>query len=256
MPDRMTALAQLPRGPVDLFLRDDDAGWDDARLLALLDVAQAAGVPIDLAAIPTAVTPALARELAARIATTPERVAVHQHGFAHLDHDAPARKCEFGAARDAAAQRADLVQGRARLVEHFGSRLQPWFTPPWNRLSAHTPRLLAELGYRALSRDRRAQPLQHALPELAVDVDWSRQWRIGGADALAVDLARALRERANDHRPLGLMLHHAAMSAEELHALRALLAATADHPHWRWRSMRALLDTDPTTKTDRCATTA
>ena len=58
-----------------VFLRDDDAGWADGRLLALLDVLSASspprpdpgrGVPVDVAVIPDAVGPALARELLAR----------------------------------------------------------------------------------------------------------------------------------------------------------------------------------------------
>ena len=44
-------------GPVPFFLRDDDAGWDDARLFALLDCTQQAGVPIDLAVIPQSTGP-------------------------------------------------------------------------------------------------------------------------------------------------------------------------------------------------------
>ena len=60
------AVDALP-APVRLFVRDDDAGWEDARLLALLDVMQHAGVPIDLAAIPTAVGEPLAAELGRRI---------------------------------------------------------------------------------------------------------------------------------------------------------------------------------------------
>ena len=45
-------LDALARRRSTLFLRDDDAGWDDARLLALLDTMARAGVPIDLAVDP------------------------------------------------------------------------------------------------------------------------------------------------------------------------------------------------------------
>jgi hypothetical protein len=53
--------------PVAFFLRDDDAGWADARLLALLDCTEKAGVPIDLAVIPLAPGAALAASLCARM---------------------------------------------------------------------------------------------------------------------------------------------------------------------------------------------
>ena len=226
--------------PIDAFVRDDDAGWDDARLLVLLDTMAHAGVPIDLAAIPLAVSDPLAAELNARIDAAPGAVGVHQHGCAHANHQAEGRKCEFGPARDAQAQQHDLRGGRLLLQHFFGERLQPIFTPPWNRCAAHTPALLAGMGFAALSRDRGA-PAQQALPELPVDIDWSRQWREGGAAAAARALAQALRERAADGAPLGLMLHHAVMSPDELALLGGWLWRLARHGRLRWQPMAALL---------------
>jgi hypothetical protein len=127
------------------------------------------------------------------------------------------------------------------LREHFGELLLPLFTPPWNRCTDVTPPLLVELGFAALSRDRGAKPAQQALQEIAVDSDWSKHWCDGGAPAVAADLARALHERAADGQPLGLMLHHAVMTAEELALLESLLATMAAHPRVRWRAMRELL---------------
>lgn len=226
--------------PLDLFIRDDDAGWSDDTLLALLDVTARARVPIDLAAIPLAVSPLLALELNARIDAMPGLLAVHQHGCAHLNHQTEGRKCEFGDARDAHRHRADLMGGRLLLEGCFGARLQRFFTPPWNRCAELTPALLAELGYRALSRDRGA-PRQSALPELPVDIDWSRQHREGGLPQVAHALATAVRERGRLRQSLGLMLHHAAMSVDELDALGQALSAWARHPQARWRAMADLI---------------
>jgi hypothetical protein len=231
--------------PLDIFLRDDDAGWSDARLIALLDVAARTGVAIDLAVIPLAVGDALARELRARIDAAPGLVGVHQHGYAHINHQRDGRSGEFGLARDLGAQRLDLLQGRALLRQHFDDRLDAIFTPPWNRCAPDTPALLAELGYTALSRDRGAAP-QNALPELPVDVDWSKHYRAGGPAATAEALARAISARNLDGQPLGLMLHHAVMNggdggnSDELALLEGWLVALARHPRLRWRSMRSL----------------
>jgi hypothetical protein len=242
MPDTLTpvrdALDAASR-PLDIFLRDDDAGWDDARLIALLDAVARAGVAIDLAAIPLAVGEALACELRARIDDAPERVGVHQHGYAHTNHQTEGRSCEFGSARDATAQRQDLKDGLNRLQQHFGDRLDALFTPPWNRCTPDTPVLLAELGYAALSRDRGATA-QRALAELPVDVDWCKQHRAGGPGAIADDLARAIRARSADGQPLGLMLHHAQMDDDQLVLLERWFAALARHPQVQWRTMRAL----------------
>lgn len=228
-------------GPLMLFLRDDDAGWDDARLSALLDVTQRAQVPIDLAAIPMAVGESMAREINARIDAAPDRIGVHQHGFSHANHEAQGRSCEFGASRDITMQRHDLLQGRVRLRRLFGHRFQAIFTPPWNRCAASTPALLAELGYAALSRDRGA-PAQGALAELAVDLDWTREFRRAGVQAVNSRLARLIAERSSSHRPLGLMTHHAAMTVDELALFDAWLRGLADHPAVRWHSMRSLLN--------------
>ena len=233
----MTAL-DAALSPVYLFLRDDDAGWDDTSLFALLDCTGRAGVPIDLAVIPQASSAALARELRSRIDAEPGQVNVHQHGFAHRNHETIERKCEFGGARSVDAQRRDLLAGRDRLRESFGTRLAPIFTPPWNRCSAVTPALLAELGYAALSRDRTA-PAQHALPELPVDVDWCKQQRAAalqcedGGDRIGFELA----QRLGVGHPVGLMLHHAEMDAQDRALLAALLGASARHPRARWVSM-------------------
>jgi hypothetical protein len=245
MPDRLNpllvALAAAP-APVPFFLRDDDAGWDDTALFALLDTTQAVGVPIDLAAIPQAIGPGLAAELILRMRQAPGLIGVHQHGHAHSNHETEGRKCEFGPARSAAAQRADLEAGREHLLALFGWRLDPLFTPPWNRCSVQTPGLLAELGFQALSRSRGAPP-QTALPELPVDVDWCKERRTAaerGGDLLA-RVAQALAARVEAGGPVGLMLHHADMDAADRAALRSLFAATAGHPQVLWAPMRELL---------------
>src|SRR3954467_1577014 len=76
--------------PVDVFFRDDDAGWADERLLELIDRFAAHGLPLDLAVIPMELSAVLAERLAER------PVGLHQHGYAHTNHQLEGRKCEFG----------------------------------------------------------------------------------------------------------------------------------------------------------------
>lgn len=243
MPRSDAALAGL-RGPLTAFVRDDDAGWDDPGLLRLLDVMHRAEVPIDLAVIPTALGSVLAQELRLRMAQMPGLLGVHQHGHSHLNHEPEGRKCEFGASRAPDLQRRDLSAGREMLQAAFGSQLDAIFTPPWNRCDAATPALLAELGYRALSRDRGA-PSQDALPELAVDVDWTRHHREGGMPALDVAMAAAITRCAAGQRPLGLMLHHAVMTPEEHRLLAQGLQDLQALGRLNWRRMPALLPPSP-----------
>ena len=230
------------RAPLTMFLRDDDAGWETPRLMALIDVTQAAGAAIDLAVIPQATGEALAETLCARIDAAPGSIGVHQHGFAHLNHETLGRRCEFGSARSVSMQRHDLRQGRTRLRTLFGHRLDDFFTPPWNRCSAATPAVLAELGFKVLSRDRTALP-QGLLPELNVTLDWCKHSRDDGRDLGPVwrTLADAVQLHADVDAPLGLMLHHGPMTAADLDGLRGFLLALQDHGGVRWQAMRDLV---------------
>ncbi|HKG13628.1 MAG TPA: hypothetical protein VKB12_09815, partial [Pyrinomonadaceae bacterium] len=159
--------------PVDFFFRDDDAGWRDERLFALLDLFERRRLPIDVAAIPRAMTAALAAELRTRVAAAPDRVAVHQHGFAHLNHEREGRKCEFGPSRSRQLQQHDIESGRRILLEEHGLQSGGIFTPPWNRCTVETGEALLASGFRVLSRDATARPLDLAgLYELPVRVDW------------------------------------------------------------------------------------
>ena len=228
--------------PLICFVRDDDAGWDDDALLALLDTMAAAGVAIDLAVIPQATGTALATELCRRADAAPARLGLHQHGYAHANHETTGRRCEFGDNRPPDAQRRDVVRGRALLRDLFGLRLDDIFTPPWNRCAPGTPALLAEAGLAALSRDHTAPP-QHHLPELAVDIDWCKHRSGSGVDAgaLAHTLLAAVQSRQAGTQPLGLMLHHAQMPAADLRLLARWLPALARHPQLRFMAMRDVL---------------
>lgn len=241
--DALHAALDAAPAPVDFFIRDDDAGWDDARLFALLDVTERHGVPIDLAVIPQATGHPLAASLCLRKSAAPGLLGLHQHGFAHQNHETVERKCEFGSARSLELQRADLRAGREQLSALFGANLDPFFTPPWNRCAAGTAALLAELGFAALSRSRGA-PAQQVLPELAIDVDWCKAQRLArsdgaanGSSGIAAQLARCIAAGG----PVGLMLHHADMDDTDLTLLDDLLRTAGRHPALRWRPMRALM---------------
>jgi len=225
-------------GPVTFFLRDDDAGWRDDRLMALLDRFAEHAVPIDLAAIPLDMTPALAGALRKRSDHQP--LGLHQHGYAHVSHETQGRKCEFGPARSAAAQLADIGDGRRRLLELLGPALEPMFTPPWNRCTADTGAALVELGIDVLSRDRTAVALDvEGLRELPVQLDWfaKRRGVPLGRDAVGEQLAA----RAAEPAPLGVMLHHAEMDTEDLTAMSELLDLICAHERARCLSMAAVV---------------
>ena len=216
--------------PVDVFFRDDDAGWRDDLLVPLLDLFDEHALPLDLAVIPAALGEGFAAELRARAGP---RLGLHQHGLAHRNHEPDGRKHEFGPSRRHADQRRDIEAGAARLEALLGDAVEPIFTPPWNRCTEVTGRCLLELGFGVLSRESRAAPLNlPGLCELPVSVDWVR---FAPAE-LAQRLAAAIREPG----PVGVMLHHAVMDAADRARAGELLALVASHPHARPNRMREL----------------
>jgi len=212
--------------PATMFIRDDDAGWDDAALARLLERCAAHDIAIDLAAIPCAVSDALAHQLLARISAG-ERIGIHQHGYRHANHQESGRKCEFGDARSRGQQHLDIATGRARLRVLFGDRLDAIFTPPWNRCTQDTADALVDLGFSVLSRDLTATTLDTAgLTQLPVAVDWSKWMR---ADAGPARLAQQMVAALDGDMPFGIMLHHADMDVPDLDRLESLLALLAGH---------------------------
>ena len=115
------------------------------------------------------------------------------------------------------------------------------FTPPWNRCAAWTPGVLSGLGFCALSREHRAEAVD-AIACVDVCLDWSRVWREGGAPSLDSAWARAIRDCASSGRPLGLMLHHAAMDDEAFRCLKAWLDVLVKHPALLWQRMHKLVE--------------
>jgi predicted deacetylase len=231
------ALEQADNDPV-FFFRDDDGGWDDARLAALLDRFERAALPIDVAVIPQALHAELATALCRRHDATGGLVGCHQHGYAHRNHQVEGRKCEFGPARSAAEQTADLAAGRARLQQALGARLDPIFTPPWNRCTEDTTAALARLGVQVLSRDAGAQPLAlHGLAELPVAVDWCK--RIDERKATPEEQVQRITAAMRRHATVGIMLHHPVMDDDELDALDTIFAVLKSQPRTRVVNMRA-----------------
>jgi predicted glycosyltransferase len=225
--------------PASLFFRDDDCGWSDDRLLLLLDIFADFGTPLDLAAIPAALSSAFAQKLSRRMAAHPERLRIHQHGYAHLNHEPEGKKCEFGPARDYTSQRADIENGQRLLAELLGAAPDPIFTPPWNRCTAVTARCLADLGFQVLSRDSHAAPFEDSdVCELPIAVDWFAHRKQVRLDRM--EWGRSLAAELENEAAVGIMLHHAVMNAEEMQGLAQLLSVLARHPNANCRTMQAL----------------
>ena len=219
------------------FFRDDDAGWRDERLRAVLDRFQTHGLPVDVAVIPTELTPELARELEARVRHTGVRV--HQHGYAHVNHEPLGRKCEFGQARDAAAHARDIAEGQRRMHDAFGAAVDAVFTPPWNRCASNIADALVPLGFEVLSRDSTAAAVDPSkLVEVPVTVDWFGHHK--GVRWTRAELGEVIAASIRRDRAVGVMLHHAVSDEADLAAIDELLALVAGHANAHPTTIMAL----------------
>lgn len=228
-------LASLERRstPLRLYFRDDDAGWNDGALKRLFVTFSKRETPLDIALIPQALHEDLARALEQMAAEQP--LGIHQHGFQHENHEISGRKCEFGPSRNGTIQRTDIESGALHLRTLLGKRVQPIFTPPWNRCTQDTVTALMALGFRALSRDAGAQTLaHHTLQAIPVHLDWQKRATAGQAFIAALPHAEAL----------GVMLHHAMMSDADFFELEQLLELLHVHPCVRFVGMGELLTQD------------
>jgi predicted deacetylase len=203
--------------PLEIFFRNDDAGWAQEALDPLLDIFASQGHPIDLAVIPAALDDVGAQRLNTWRTDHPG-IGLHQHGYAHLNHEHEgARKCEFGPSRSHDRQIADIVSGRMRMVSMLDS-CDPIFTPPWNRCSSNTAEALVKLGFKVISDDGALTKGGSAAPCLPVSFDWERHRRSGSLiPELALNVSKA-------NAPLGIMLHHETMDASARDTLAEFLA--------------------------------
>lgn len=221
-----------------IFFRDDDGGWGDQHLYALLDRFSVAEVPIDLALIPTALSKNLAAELFRRVEAG-DAIGLHQHGYAHANHEKTGRKCEFGPSRSLVQQHIDIKAGRAIMRETFDTLAEPIFTPPWNRCTQDTASCLEALGFRALSRDFGAQPLRGPhIAEVPVAVDWCK---LRPPDSVAQPLADRIADLIRSESVIGIMLHHAVMDDEDLRLLEVLFRLLRAFSRVKCVPMRRLL---------------
>ncbi|MFQ5481565.1 MAG: DUF2334 domain-containing protein [Nitrospinaceae bacterium] len=218
----MNVLDNLTR-PARVFFRDDDAGWADDQLFRLMEMFSTHSMPMDLAVIPMELNEPLADRLANHWDQASHLLGMHQHGFIHKNHETTGRKCEFGPSRSAKSQLSDLDAGKKRLADFLEDRVDPIFTPPWNRCAAPTVDGLKNLHFLALSRDQTAVPLGlHGLEEIPVHIDWFR--KIKGERISLEQLGQSIADTIQINRgPVGIMLHHAPMESEDFHALEELL---------------------------------
>lgn len=223
-----------------LFLRDDDIDEDEDTLCELLDVALARGVPINLEIIPGMLTDACARLIADCKRFTPNLVQLDQHGWQHTNHELAGRKCEFGPSRSYAEQYDDIARGKALLESALPELVSPVFTPPWNRCTVDTFRVLDELGFSVFSGLRGKAPVDgYGFEEISVTLDLYR-WKGGAAMKAPSLIIEELIAQIRAGQPIGLLLHHKVMERPAFAFLDQLLLTLRDYSFIAFHTFESL----------------
>jgi hypothetical protein len=210
------------RGGGYLFFRADDVAVPGRQFSRMMDLFSTYGVPLSLAVVPAMLTRKRWQYLKGFEKKNPSRWCWHQHGWRHVNHETEGKKQEFGGARTISEIQRDLVGGKNRLEQLMGDRFYPVFTPPWNRCSNGTLKLLKELGYAAVSRSRGSKtPSLRGLPDYSVNVDLHTRKEkspAAGWENLFAELYQALASNF-----CGIMIHHQMMNAAAFEFIEILL---------------------------------
>lgn len=194
------------QSPVKVFFRNDDGGWADERLLELASYFSEQDLPLDVAVIPDALSTASV-DLIKTLLDSDSRFSIHQHGFAHRNHQLSGRNGEFGTDRNYDMQFKDIAAGRERLIEFFGNQVMPVFTPPWNRCTGDTAAALHAQGFKFLSRITGADSIGDSIAELPVTIDWLKKRKgVSLTTSELVEYICGLLTTNSD--VVGVMLHH------------------------------------------------
>jgi peptidoglycan/xylan/chitin deacetylase (PgdA/CDA1 family) len=204
-----------------VFFRADDVAVPGQKFARLLKIFMQHQVPLCLAVVPARLTVQRWQSLDAVGRDAEALWCWHQHGWRHVNHE-PEEKQEFGAARTEFQIKRDLACGRQRLEALMQEVFYPVFTPPWNRCSPTTLRLLRELGYAGVSRGRKRHPAPpDGLADISVDVDLHTRKEANaksGWDRLFKEIEQAIAGGC-----CGFMIHHQKMNAAAFDFLEMLL---------------------------------
>jgi predicted glycosyltransferase len=229
---------------IPIFLRDDDIDEDEESLRHLLDIALSRNAPMNLQIIPEKLTKAGVRVLKDFNRVNPELVSLNQHGWTHLNHEKAGKKCEFGPSRNFQEQLEDISKGKAILESIFPIRFFPVFTPPWNRCTPDTFKVLDELGFHLLSKDLGKQPITgYSFTEISTSLDLYA-WKSGAKMKAPEDIVKLLLRQMNELSVIGILLHHKVMDATAFAFLDQLLGELQQWPNVEFHTFQTLMQTE------------
>jgi hypothetical protein len=225
---------------VEFWWRDDDASRPSEPLERLLALSERAAVPLALAVVPLAASPALFAGLRARVLL---------HGTDHRNRAAAGeKKTEFAAAEPDEAAIERLRRAGERLAALAAAGFLPVLVPPWNRFKLALVPRLPQAGLHGLSVYGARSAARAAAGVIEVNthvdiIDWRGGRRFAGDEALLGAAAKHLAARragaADASEPTGWLTHHAVHDAAAWEFLERLFERT-QRLGVRWADPRTL----------------
>jgi peptidoglycan/xylan/chitin deacetylase (PgdA/CDA1 family) len=227
-----------------VFFRADDIGAGGRAFENLCRLFREYAVPLGMAVVPAWLSD-VRRDQLFRSAPLDEALwDWHQHGWRHVNWQREGKKSEFSDQRPIEKQWRDIHQGRQKMENIFGSRFLEVFTPPWNRLSISTIKILQQLEFRGVSLAGplpRGAKLAPPLKNLRVQIDLhTRKARDGEADFKA--LLEEFTTYFSRKEPLGIMIHHQRMTPFAFEFLEEMLQSFKASERVRLFSLREILE--------------
>lgn len=244
--DRLTQTIQQTstNHTAHVFFRADDIGAGGRAFEALCQLFRRHNVPLGMSVVPAWLSATRKRQLFECAPLEEPLWGWHQHGWRHVNWQRSGKKSEFGEHRPLEKQWRDIWQGRQKMLSIFGEQFLPVFTPPWNRLSGCTLKILHQLDFKAVSVTK---PLPKStknplgLGNLRVPLDLHTRKAKDGAKDFE-DLLTELAALLGRKEPAGIMIHHQRMTVFAYQFLDALLALLEDAEHVTLLSFQEVLE--------------
>jgi peptidoglycan/xylan/chitin deacetylase (PgdA/CDA1 family) len=227
-----------------IFFRADDIGAGGRAFEALCQIFRFHRIPLAMAVVPAWLSDVRRQQLFQAAPLEEPLWGWHQHGWRHVNWQRTGKKSEFGEQRPFDKQMKDIVQGREKMQAVFGNHLLPVFTPPWNRLSSSTLKILQDLGFNGVSITGpfpRGSKTTIKLKNLRVQLDLhTRKNRDGESDfqTLLDEISTLLGKK----EPFGIMIHHQRMNHFAFEFLNELLSCLKSKMGVRFLSLQEMLE--------------
>jgi len=210
-------------GSINVFFRADDIGVPSKNHSRIVALFIKYNIPLCLAVVPSWLTLKRWEAMKDSVKNRDDLFCWHMHGFRHRNHETVGKKQEFGPSRSYQALFYELSHGYARLQSIIGQKLTPVFTPPWNRCSLETMRILKDIGFKGVSRSIGSVPMPpKGIEDFPIHVDLhTRKEKESekGWQKMLTELQNGLSSSA-----CGIMIHHMRMNDQAFVFLEYLLA--------------------------------